>query len=78
MIENLELILIIKPSFIALKMTNRGLLSKISLTGRDGFDWSISQNVLVVNDWLTSHKYLTLVGIANGLMMQPVTFEEAN
>ena len=42
-------------------MTNRGIVSQISLTGQDGFDWSISQNVLLVNDWLTSHKYLTLV-----------------
>ena len=38
-----------------------GLLSQISLTGQDGLDWLTSQNVLLVNDWLTSHKYLTLL-----------------
>ena len=42
-------------------MINLGILSQISLTGQDGFDWLISQNVLLVNDWSTSHKYLTLV-----------------
>ena len=41
-------------------MTNRGFLSQISLTGQDGSNWSISGKVLLVNDWLTSHKYLTL------------------
>ena len=47
-------------------MTNRGIVSQISLTGQDGFDWSISQNVLLVNDWLTSHRYLTLFGVREG------------
>ena len=37
-----------------------GLLSQILLTGQDDFDWSTSQNILLVNDWLISHKYLTL------------------
>ena len=39
LILNLEIILITKHSFIALKMTNKGPLSQISLTGQDGFDW---------------------------------------
>ena len=41
-------------------MKNKGLLSQISLTGQDGLDWSISQKILLVNDWLTSHQFLTL------------------
>ena len=61
MIENLEVIHIINPSFIALNMKQKGKLSRISLAGQDGFYWSTSQNILLVNDWLTSHKYLTLV-----------------
>ena len=41
-------------------MKNKGLPSQISLTGQDGLDWSISQNFLLVNDWLPSHQFLTL------------------
>ena len=60
----MELIFIIKSLFIALKMKKKGLLSQISLTGQDGLDWSISQKILLVNDWLTSHQFLTLLGNA--------------
>ena len=36
------------------------VLPNNSLTGQEGFDWFISQTILLVNDRLTSHKFSAL------------------
>ena len=35
-------------------------VSLFLLTGQEGFDWSISQKIWLVNDRLTSHKFSAL------------------